>query len=626
MKRWLICILAVLLVLAGCDGNPVPETTQSVPPHTTEATQQTEPPPSFYMPDTLLEKQSQGAVQVFGSGAETILTYAFMGEDPVAFYFAEDALRVTRFRADTGLILAEGLLPDAVDLWMGLGVGKDTLICRDMEENLLRFYDGQFRQLRTLPLPEDITEALVFTQDLSTAYYGQNGALRALDLHTGISRLVMQREDEGIYPTTLLFGDSVLYCYITGVYDSFEGFFSTKDGRMLAREKGFLGMETQGDFYVAQCSDGPMTEVLLGTRGGEVRSFRASDEFGAVELLERSGRLVEQLSLEDGAGIQLYDREKGFCLAKLFLKDLYWAGSFQEDAQGKIWFLTTDPEQDRDVLCRWDPSQAENGDTSVRIGPRYTLENPNVEGMAQCEARAQKLEQEYGVDICFYPPAEEPYDYAFTPEHQVCLIEAGLDELEKAMEKFPEGFFRTAASVTESGVFTVSLVRGITGTEYNTLPDAGGLQYWIDGNAYIALISGYTVEGNFYHELCHALDTYVVANSIHYDFWEDNNPEAFVYDYSYTDYDIHWNSVWLEEETRAFINAYSMTYPHEDRAVVFEYAIMEDNEMYFATETMQAKLRQLCLGIRQAFGWKKYEGTFLWEQYLHESLAYVKKK
>ena len=88
-------------------------------------------------------------------------------------------------------------------------------------------------------------------------------------------------------------------------------------------------------------------------------------------------------------------------------------------------------------------------------------------------------------------------------------------------------------------------------------------------------------------------------------------------------YALHRLAKHLQDENRAFIDAYSMTFSHEDRAKVMEYAMMDGNESYFESEIMQAKLRQLCLGLRQAFGWKKYEGTFIWEQYLKESLAYV---
>ena len=67
-----------------------------------------------------------------------------------------------------------------------------------------------------------------------------------------------------------------------------------------------------------------------------------------------------------------------------------------------------------------------------------------------------------------------------------------------------------------------------------------------------------------------------------------------------------------------------MSFPKEDRARILEYAMTEGNEHYFQSKTMQSKLRQLCIGIREGFGLKKSPDTFLWEQYLQESLAYTK--
>ena len=54
MKRWLLLLLAVLLVLSGCDGNPVPETTQTTPPQTVETTERI-PGPTLYTADSRLE-------------------------------------------------------------------------------------------------------------------------------------------------------------------------------------------------------------------------------------------------------------------------------------------------------------------------------------------------------------------------------------------------------------------------------------------------------------------------------------------------------------------------------------------------------------------------------------------
>ena len=69
-----------------------------------------------------------------------------------------------------------------------------------------------------------------------------------------------------------------------------------------------------------------------------------------------------------------------------------------------------------------------------------------------------------------------------------------------------------------------------------------------------------------------------------------------------------------------------MTYAKEDRARIFEYAMLEGSEELFASETMQKKLHQLCYCIRDAYGLRKSELTYPWEQYLEKPLAYTKRK
>ena len=102
--------------------------------------------------------------------------------------------------------------------------------------------------------------------------------------------------------------------------------------------------------------------------------------------------------------------------------------------------------------------------------------------------------------------------------------------------------------------------------------------------------------------------------------WNTLNPKVFSYDYDYIANLSREDYQWTEGEDRAFIDIYSMSYPKEDRARIMEYAMMLGNEDCFESETMQRKLRQLCLGIRDAFGLKKSTEAFLWEQYLEEPL------
>lgn len=618
MKRWLICILAAALLLCGCDNVEPPETTQTIPPQTTEAT--TLPPaPSLFEGDGVISENTKGAVQTIAPDGG-LITYGFMGDDLVFFQYRDECQEAVRVDSATGQILAQAVMPESLDLWLGIGLGPDKLICYDAVETALRVYDSQFREQHMVNLPEEIYSNMAFTEDLSTLYYSTDGEIRALDVNSGISRLLLKMENATFYIYDLLFEDSMIHCLVGNNAEYYDGFFSTVDGHRMGKDESVGSMESLGDFYLVRREDGPVTEVLLGHREGEIKSFQAEDAYGEVTLLGRTGRLTQTTSDLEGSIFGVYESERGTCQGKVFLKGITWLSNIQEDSQGKIWFVAMDPETETDVLCCWDPAVSGNGDDYVRVGRRYTAENPNEEGLALCKLRAQELESRFGVELYIHTDPIEPYDYAFTYEYQISALDAGLDALEKALESFPEGMLQTAASVTNSGKFHIGLVRAMTGTEYNTVTDVQGLQYWIDGDCYITLLAQDYIQQTLYHELCHAFDTYVTANSIHYDFWSDNNPEGFEYDFCYTEYQNHWDSPWLEDENRAFIDSYSMTYPHEDRARVMEYAMTPYNETYFASETMQAKLRQLCMGIREAFHWEKSQETFLWEQYLLEPL------
>ena len=65
-----------------------------------------------------------------------------------------------------------------------------------------------------------------------------------------------------------------------------------------------------------------------------------------------------------------------------------------------------------------------------------------------------------------------------------------------------------------------------------------------------------------------------------------------------------------------FIDTYSMSYPKEDRARLFEYAMTAGHEDLFSSPNLQRKLQQLCTGIREGFGLKNHEDPLPWEQYL----------
>jgi hypothetical protein len=161
----------------------------------------------------------------------------------------------------------------------------------------------------------------------------------------------------------------------------------------------------------------------------------------------------------------------------------------------------------------------------------------------------------------------------------------------------------------------VSLVREVYGTnELGSLTLEHGAHFWHNGSSYLVLMMNDQMERSFYHELFHAMDSYILTETKVYDDWEQLNPSGFAYDYSYITNEYRDPQNHLESQTRAFIDTYSMSYPKEDRARIMEYAMLEGNEAYFTSKTMEKKLDTLCNGIRKAF--KLPDGDYLWEQYL----------
>ena len=72
------------------------------------------------------------------------------------------------------------------------------------------------------------------------------------------------------------------------------------------------------------------------------------------------------------------------------------------------------------------------------------------------------------------------------------------------------------------------------------------------------------------------------------------------------------------------MNEEAMNSISEDRRSIICNAMLADNAEMFKSPVMQAKLQRICLGIREACNLQKSEKTYLWEQYLTASLAYVK--
>ncbi len=626
MKR-ILSVILVLLLLTGC-GAPAAATTQSTTAEHTASPETTQVQlPGYYDPDHPMESTTGGAVRVYPLGTEECAGVEIMGDDVLLFLMDGDNTRLSlltdeQLREKTNAVLDTYVFPGEPDVRVNeRGVGY-----YDADANAVVFLDTQLQETSRIQVPDVVQGTPVLTRDWSTIYYCTDTAIRGLDMESGIPRLV-----RGDYPcqwqslNQLYLEDTVLKYSLSVDGDTTETYFiSTDTGELLYSGHNLYELETNGDTFFANIQDSFMTEYIHGTVGDEAVKtlLPEGDTVTVYPALEMGGVFTVQW-FEEYLVLEFYDLSSGRKIASVRLDGVDSISDYAVDTTHQwIWLLGSNDETDYQSLYRWEPALSRIEDQQIYTADFERSGNPENPGIAECEARARVMGARYGVEICVGAEVleDQPIDYVLQREYKSVALNAGLDMLEKGLAAFPSGFLRQAAERTDSGKIRINLVRDVTGdVRYGSLTEIQGIQYWTDdGNAYIALVLDDSLEQDLYHEIFHVLDSYVLSSCVAYDDWENLNPYGFEYDYDYIANANRADVDYLYEDDRAFIDQYSMSFPSEDRARVMEYAMMPDNALYFESDMLQAKLSQLCLGIRQAFGMEEDPRVLPWEQYLRK--------
>lgn len=615
MKR-LMMLLLLAVVLCGCGKEPSMET---VPPTQTPVMTLPTEPRGFYVPESAAELATEGAVRIFGPEDTSCYAIAMMGED-VLLFTGETSTTLTRLTGDNLYPVAQiqldcFLYPEAASFQ----ISDKGITYYDIPGNSVVFLDNSLKEVNRIHVPEKIMGNPVLSSNRLKLYYCTDDAIRVLDLETGLDRLLRQIAYSYQTMEGILFGDSVLQCRIVDETD-YTVFVSAETGELLADPQENVMITGFGEHYYTVQSGGVMQELVYGTRGEAPQMLIPSDPFGSTWYLERTHGAVTVSHGKDSVNFVYYNLEDGRCGAAVEIAGAFTPWYVEANGTGSaLYIIGYDEAMDRPVICRWDLAKTAVQDETVYASPWYTLDNPDTEGLAECAALARIISEKYGLDILVGPDAAQvqPWDYEMEPEYQVPVIMHELQRLDALLDMYPEGFFDT---IDED--IKISLVRALRGSaESGSLEIANGIQFWEDGKAYVAAVCGQSLEKTLFHELFHIVDNHVLsACSAYYD-WERLNPAGFSYDYDYVSNQTRDPELYLEDETRAFIDSYSMSFPKEDRARIMEYAATSGNAHYFRSEIMQQKLRTLCKGIREAFDLRNYPNMLIWEQYLLEPLV-----
>lgn len=623
MKRLFPFLLALLL--CGCVSQPAP----LLPPATEPAPTAPAPIVSIYDASSSLEHATAGAIRVYPLDRTDSTGIAPMGEDLLVFSGSENT-SITRYSGEELRIVASVDIPCSIHLSNpAVTVNDNGLTYYDFYQNQLVYLNDELEEAKRTDLPDALRDVPALTADRTLLYYCTADALRCLDLETGLDRLVKELYFSLQTPTALHCGDTIISCLVEDtVGNRSQLFISTETGQLLYETFEDTSVHTKDSFYFCVHHDGIYPELLVGDSEQGPTLIRPHTYDSAIHAVieNKAAVLVTENTVCNTLQLDYYELQSGKRTASITIADTDAPFGFTA-AQDSIWFLRYDPQYDCEVLCQWDISRSSTGNEASCFSTRYSMEKPDYDGIAACRGIADRLSARYGVQILLWTDATafQPWDYMLVPEHQVPVIRNELEELESFLSLFPEGFLQTAAAGTACGRIQICLVRYILGNTdaAESFDEVVGLQYWDDNaNAYLCLsVSRNLLVQNACHELFHIIDSRVLTMCKAYDDWNRLNPEGFQYDNDYISNLSREDISWLEGPERAFIDRYSMSYPREDRARIMEYAMMEGNEDCFESETMQKKLRQLCIGIREAFDLKHFSGPLRWEQYLKDPIA-----
>lgn len=616
MKR-VFALLLLVLVLCGC--------TAETPVETTDTTKTTLPavvptePTGCYDPENAMEAATGSAV----------LAYAPDIQDAYAVICMDDALVVFSGRENTTLtkLTGENLYITATcQLGFRIHPGDPSvqvtrkgISCYDRNTRELVLMGVGLKEISRVPLPEDLAGEPVVSEDRKRVYYCTEHYAWELTLETGINRMIKEISGSFSSARCLLQKENVLQCGMAG---GEQMFLSVETGKTLWQGNGDIAVLGAGETWYATVPEGVFNAFVYGTAEGGKQMLIPSDFDGDGWYLEEMNCLVTAFAESGGTRLDCYDLADGKRISTLMLEKESLQYLTEDASEGVICVLTTNQ-----MLYRWDTGALPAEDETVYSCPRYTLETPDSEGYARCASYAEEIGSRYGVEILFGKDAvaTQSPDHELTGEYMVPVLLRELEKLDALLSVYPSKMLNAAVGDTTGGKLYICIVREITGSAEFGIPDAvGGTQFWQGSDAYVVLAVGSENGADLYHQMYHTLENRLMSNSKACYDWEYLNPKDFDYDYSYLLNLSREDEGYLEGENRYFIDLYSMSFPMEDRARIMEYAMLDGNEAYFESEAMQAKLKALCEGIREAYGMKKNGETFLWEQYLKEPLTNTK--
>lgn len=384
--------------------------------------------------------------------------------------------------------------------------------------------------------------------------------------------------------------------------------------------------------------------------------------FGMEEVVSHDCRFLrnpedgEVYGLKGDRGDWIVDVGDGKALlsngAGFTLWDLRWGTTWELETEswlGTICGQTVVYCDGADRLHLWPYGQEEPETDRAEVWSVQELEIQN-----RADAAAVHLETGmkvlYGEEGAAFPELGS-FGYCGKPETDSLIIHLALESLLTFTRQYPKGIFREMVTepVEEIRIFlsgplspdgpeSLGSASGFTGAEGEVRVLVMNLDYAMDDLYFRQTLA---------HEFMHAMEDRIFAceeaDGIHYlGYWESFEPGEDAYYYSYFDEDglevsdpAYTAASDLQAWEVSFLDSYSRTFPHEDRARVLEYLYAGADSEYaylFQEGELRDKAMYLCAVIRQCYPscreaeslpWESLVGPASFETYREAVASYV---
>lgn len=638
-KKW-ISILAVSLAcfLTGCSQNSG-QTAGSFTPENgwpkilDTAVAVDESGVLNYVPSEAIETQQMQEIWIF---QDQLLT----ASSTYDFEEGMEHLSLRLSSMDEDKILHEAELTTAGSYAVTVQACDDEIVVSDAENSKIWVFDENLE-----PVTEyEVSGEQIYVNTSVTEAYGltKDAGIQIYDLETGKVRVVLENTSD-----LTLYNSSDDYLSIQYIdlmtpdkKECYAGLdLKTGEIEKLEIDDSFSGMEYHAGIWAAELLS-QQDSYFVGTQADPYK-LHAAHTYNIIRLAGNPTQLIFYLSEADGSQkMEAYGMDGNFlsaCSTKGLNGMMTLKVVWSEAANG-YFFLMIDG-NGYNKLYFWDFSKEANGEDLDLIS-YYTEEVLGGEILDQSYYdRAAALSEKYGATIKIADQCLTDYgDKVVKLETDPEKVEAGLLVLEQTLGNYPDGFF---GQLYYGGIrrMEINLVGEIENKEAIEGHSPSAFVQAEGGKTVMVLnicADASLLEQNFYHETSHIIDKVLEHDAFYRedalyseeDWWSLNpkafyelNPEAGGY---YNSYEIMPMEYYQEAFVDCFAYDYGKTYATEDRATVFETAMMGNYQRFSpaVSQTLHDKLEYYSQCIRDCFdttGWPEYT---TWEETLRKSESY----